>query len=85
MRRSADRDDPGYAAFRRELDLGTNLRILLNGEEQKFVFAADEEEGFILRGIPDSEGRLQINRETDNVMTERVEGKVQIIVEPAGA
>lgn len=85
MRRSSDSGDPGYQDFMAEVRQGILHKILLNGEEQKCVFVADENEGFIERAVLDADGMMQIDpNNQEEVWRERAEGNVKIILVPGG-
>jgi len=56
-------------------------RVYLNGESQKGCLMADESTGEVLRYVLDSDGKIIANG--DEAVTERVFGRVNIILPPA--
>lgn len=75
MRLSANEEDPGYKP---EL---FNANIKLDGKIIDSVITADEEEGFVLAYVKDSNGKYEIDEEKQTLVQKRLEGKVEIILD----
>jgi len=73
MRASVYPEDPGYIASE---DDRRRINVTLDGIRQRFVLTADEQQGFVLRSALDPNGKLIIKG--DEILTERVTGKVEI-------
>ncbi len=85
LRLSSMVDDPGHAAWLALPHRNTEspwVRTYLNGVEQTLVVTADEEEGFIYKGVPHPEdGGLQIDPNVpDTIWMEKVYGHVRIVL-----
>lgn len=87
MRVTMNKDTYGYELTKRMFDEGLRIDVFLDGVEQDMVETADEEAGYVIRYVLDHEGNAQIDpNNRDEVLVERVEGKVEIRVsrrEPA--
>lgn len=66
----------GDPSFRR---IGPNIRILLDGEEQRRVTAYDQDKGTVTRHRLDEAGRIFVDPETDKVAVETVSGAVKVV------
>jgi hypothetical protein len=64
--------DPGFRRF------GPNLRIFLDGEEQRRVTAYDADKGTITRQRLDEAGRIFVDPGTDEVALETLTGSVEV-------
>lgn len=72
MRISVEKDDPGYT----DLVPLLGLKIFLDGQEEKLVLTADEEQGKILVAVKNEAGFLQ--KDGDEILKEWKSGKVEI-------
>lgn len=58
-----------------------NCKIYLDGVEQPRCFTVDDEEGYVIRAVLDSEGRYQFDpNDPTEIWREKVYGKVEIVV-----
>lgn len=79
MRVSSNTDDPGYQQFMVARENGKTVRAFLDGVDVKGCTTADEERGFVIRCVLDSDGKAQIDPSNPEVLwEERVEGHVEI-------
>jgi hypothetical protein len=80
MRLSSDKNDPGYALWRKITDSGKRVRVYLDGVEQDAANAtvADERNGYITRAVLDGDGELTLNETKTEVLRETVRGAVRI-------
>ncbi|MDF1599722.1 hypothetical protein PZ895_08020 [Mesorhizobium sp. YIM 152430] len=79
MRVSSNPDDPGYRQFMVAIENGKAVHPFLDGVEVKGCTTADEEKGFVIRCVLDSDGKAQIDpNDPERVWEERVEGRVEI-------
>lgn len=76
MRLSTREDDPGYV---RGL---AGVKVFFNGYERKHVFTADEEKGMIVAAALDAQGRVQLNADRSDVLTETLYGVVRMELPP---
>ena len=58
-------------------ELCNNVDIRLNGEIVKYCTECDDEAGYIVQFVTDADGNFV--REGDELKTERLEGKVEIV------
>jgi hypothetical protein len=70
-------DDPGYAAWRRLIREGSNVRVFFDGREID-VITADSREGWVLVYRTDDEGKPLLNEAKDEILKERIYGHVRI-------
>ncbi len=75
MRLSVQPGDRAYV----EPDATEDVKILLDGVEQKTCYTADEEEGYVLRAVRDEEGLICVDRSNGEILIEEVRGRVEII------
>jgi hypothetical protein len=54
------------------------VKVFYNGAERRRVFVADEEQRLIVAAMLDEQGRMQLNRERDDVKKETLCGDVRI-------
>jgi hypothetical protein len=80
MRLSVRADDPGYLPYACMGRLGSKVRIMLDGQEVRYVITADTDEGLIRRFKHDSNNDLMV--EDDHILEETIRGKVEIIMPP---
>lgn len=79
MRVSSNPDDIGHRQFMVARENGKTVRAYLDGVEVQECTVADEERGFVIRNVLDSEGRAQIDPSNpEMIWEERVAGRVEI-------
>ena len=79
-RMSTDKDDPGYAAWKSARANGQQIAVLLDGLERTDVITADETKREITRGVIDSSGRILVDHDKGEIVTETLHGEVVIVV-----
>ena len=62
----------------KEVFLCSHVRIYLNGTEMQDVIEVNEEEKYLVRASRDENGSLMINEERNEIVTERLEGHVEV-------
>lgn len=77
MRLSVEKDDPGYWPAQELID----VKVTVDGVEQKFCLTADDERGEALCEVIDADGRIVIDPESpDKIKTQTLRGTVVITV-----
>lgn len=72
---SIEEGDPGQVPFQLLGKQRWDVRILLDGVEQRECVTADRKEGWVKRYVTDNNGRLSVRG--DRIATEIVHGKVE--------
>lgn len=75
---SCDKDDPGYRAFAMLNGDGKKFQIMLDGIEVQHCITADARDGWVKRLVTTPAGNIAIS--FDDVLTEIVHGRVEIII-----
>lgn len=75
MRVSCNKSDPGYVNFR---GYGAH-EVLLNGSVVSEAITADDDRGEVIRLARDEYGEFIFNDARDDLLTELVRGKVEIV------
>ena len=73
MRMSVKKNDSGYHKR------AYNFKVLLDGHDLQDCFTADEDMGYALIHKRDENGQMVLNEYKDEVVTEKVFGKVEIV------
>lgn len=77
MRISANEDDAGFAAWKRvPEDRRRDIRIFLDGAEQRRVVTADADQGIVVRLKEDAAGQIFVLN--DEIAQETLTGNVRI-------
>lgn len=77
-RLSCRKDDSGYLEYGLAIGAGKNIKIYLNGKEQKYAITADESEGMVCRFVT-TDGE-NFAHDGENVLEETVYGDVTIVL-----
>jgi hypothetical protein len=72
MRLSAKKGDPGYTRST------YGATVLLDGKEIKDVLTADEEAGYVVVYLRNSEGHFMLNDTRTEIVSKSLHGSVQI-------
>lgn len=60
------------------------VRILVNGVEHNGVIVADQEKGYIEKHKQNSDGSFALNKKGDDILTEIVKGKIELVFKESG-
>jgi hypothetical protein len=85
MRFSTKPDDPGFAAWDKLRASGGEAHAFLDGKEIPLVVTVDDEQGFILAGVPDEIGCASIAPDNETFLEQRLEGKVEVKITEGSA
>lgn len=78
MRLSVEKDDPGHSAWLALGDKRHEVRIFVDGVEIKNAVTADTEESFVVVNKTGENGHILFDRESGEIYTKRITGRVEI-------